>query len=198
MSAAAAQPEHLNQSAQNLVRILISSYFIAVSLGLIYGTDGSVLAESLLPGEHAGLIGNAVVFGLAYLVLMGIWLRPAALLLALTMFWSSYIANFGAEGPLAVGEFWRDLALIGALFLTYAQSGPRAFSRRAMLRFSPKARRITPSQKSVAPRRVSVQAPVRSKITPIAPHLAAKRSAKPAADPVENIFAEDFDVASAS
>ncbi|MGJ8583139.1 MAG: hypothetical protein ACSHXD_03520 [Marinosulfonomonas sp.] len=193
MSATAATPDHLNQSAQNLVRILISSYFIAVSLGLIPGTDGSILAQQVLPDPAASYVGNTVVFGLAYLVMMGLWLRPAALLLALTMFWSSYIANFGPEGPLAVGEFWRDLALIGALFMTYAQSGPRQFTRRAMMRFTPKVRRITPDQ-AVQPRRVTPKSPVRTKITPIAPHIAAKRSAAQ----IKNIFADDFDVASAS
>ena len=193
MSAIAAKPDHLNQSAQNLVRILISSYFIAVSLGLISGTDGSILAQQVLPDPAASFVGNAIVFGLAYLVMMGIWLRPAALLLALTMFWSSYIANFGPEGPLAVGEFWRDLALIGALFMTYAQSGPRQLTRRAMMRFTPKVRRITPEQ-TVQPRRVIPQTSARSKITPLAPRLAARRSA----EKIENIFADDFHVASAS
>lgn len=188
MSAKTVIAENLNQSGQNIVRILIASYFIAVSLGMIPGTDGSVLAQQVFPDPAAKYIGNTVVFTLAYLVMMGIWLRPAALLLALTMFWSSYIANFGTDNTLDIGDFWRDLALIGALILTYAQSGPRATSRRAMLRWTPKARQIKPD-KTVMPRRIASAKSIRAKITPLAPHIAA-RNLPPV---VENIFVEEAD-----
>lgn len=197
MSATYATPDNLNQSGQNLVRILIASYFVAVSLGMIGGTDGSTLAQQILPEPFATYLGKTVVFTLAYLVMMGIWLRPAALLLAITTFWSSYIANFGPDGPLAIGDFWRDLALIGALFMTYAQSGPRATSRRAMLRWSPRVRQIIPG-KSVAPKRVASTGELRAKITPLAPRIAARKSSEAADRVIENIFAEDFDAAVAS
>lgn len=197
MSATNPTSDQLNQSGQNLVRILIASYFIAISLGMISGTDGSYLARQIVPEPFATYMGKTMVFSLAYLVMMGIWLRPAALLLALTTFWSSYIANFGPEGPLAIGDFWRDLALIGALFLTYAQSGPRATSRRAMLRWSPRVRQIIPG-KTVAPKRVAAASSVRSKITPLAPRIAARDASEASDQIVENIFADDFGTAVAS
>jgi uncharacterized membrane protein YphA (DoxX/SURF4 family) len=197
MSATYSTPDNLNQSGQNLVRILIASYFVAVSLGMISGTDGSTLAQQILPEPFATFIGKAVVFTLAYLVMMGIWLRPAALLLAITTFWSSYIANFGPQGPLAIGDFWRDLALIGALFMTYAQSGPRASSRRAMFRWNPRVRQIVPG-KSVAHTRVAPIGSLRAKVTPLAPRIAARKSSEAAEREIENIFAEDFDTAVAS
>lgn len=190
MPATSEAKNNLNQTGQNLVRVLIASYFVAVSIGLISGTGGIPLASQLMAEPFATYVGNAVVFSLAYLVMMGIWLRPAALLLALTIFWSSYLVNFSTGGAQAMGDFWRDLALIGALFLTYTQSGPRAVTRRAMLRWSPRVRRLKP-QEPVAPRRVVANTPVRAKITPIGPRIAA-RDAEPA---VENIFADDFDFA---
>jgi uncharacterized membrane protein YphA (DoxX/SURF4 family) len=149
--------EKLNQNGQNLVRILISSYFIAVALGLIEGTDGSVLMALFLPPDLAGFAGSALVFALAYLVLMGVWMRPAALLLGMVLFWSSYIINFGPQGPLEVGDFWRDLALIGALMMTYNAS-PRARRRSAILRRTPRVRKIKPGD-PVLPRRISPTRP---------------------------------------
>ncbi len=150
-------PERLNQNGQNLVRILISSYFIAVALGLIEGTDGSVLMAVFLPPGLAEFAGSALVFALAYLVLMGVWMRPAALLLGLVLFWSSYIINFGPQGPMEVGDFWRDLALVGALMMTYNGS-PRARRHSAILRRRPKVRRIRPGD-PVLPRRVAATRP---------------------------------------
>ena len=190
---------HLNQAGQNLGRILIASYFVAVALGMISGTDMTVLAQQAIPDPYAGYVSNGAVFVLAYLVLMGMWLRPAALLLSLALFWSSYIVHLGVSASGEITGFWRDLALIGALFLTYAQTGPRAIKRRAMLRWTPKTRRIDP-HKYVAPRRVTATQPVRAMITPIAPAIAARDAkamvTQTSEDFVENIFA-DFDEAEA-
>ena len=52
----------LAMAGQNLTRILIASYFLAVSLRLIDGTDSSVLTVWLLPGTISVFVGNAVVF----------------------------------------------------------------------------------------------------------------------------------------
>ncbi len=161
MAAAGNKPqENLGQSGQNLIRVLIASYFVGVSIGLVSGTSATPLFSMVMPGEQADLLGRAVIFALAYLVMTGLWLRPAALLLGLVTFWSSYIVNFSAEGPISVGNFWRDLTLIGALMLTYVQSTPRSTARRKMIRRTPRARRIVPGA-AVVPRRVASPAPVR-------------------------------------
>lgn len=203
--------QNLGQSGQNLVRVVIASYFLAVAVGLIPGTDASPLTAAVLPEPYAGAAGQTVIFVTAYLVLVGVWLRVAALLLANVLFWSSYIGNAGI-GDLEA--FWRDLALIGALILTYTQTLPRAATRRAALRWTPQARRLVPAQ-PVAPRRVvTVVRPARTAERPAttattfqpqpaaadspapAPvlRLAAVRSAEPA---VENIFRDDPDLAMA-
>src|SRR5690606_24543421 len=99
--------------------------------------------------------------------------------------------------------FWRDLALIGALILTYTQTLPRAAARRAALRWTPRARRLAPAQ-PVTPRRVVTMvrpkrtaerpapAPVPATVPapPPAPvlRLASVRTVEPA---VENIFRDD-------
>lgn len=208
--------QNLGQSGQNLVRVVIASYFLAVAIGLIPGTGASPLMAAVLPEPYAGAVGQTVIFITAYLVLVGVWLRVAALLLANVLFWSSYIGNAGI-GDLEA--FWRDLALMGALILTYTQTLPRAATRRAALRWTPRARRLVPAP-TVAPRRVvTVVRPARTAERPAktvqtqpattfrtepaaadsaAPtpilRLATVRSPEP---PVENIFRDDPDLAMA-
>ena len=204
MQAAKVTSQNLGQTGQNLVRIVIASYFLAVAVGLIPGTDASPLTATFLPEPYAGAAGQTVMFVTAYLVLVGVWLRVAALLLATVLFWSSYIHNTAA-GDLEA--FWRDLALIGALILTYTQTLPRAATRRAALRWTPRARRLTPVQ-AVAPRRiVTVVRPTRTAERPV-PAPAAVVEPAPAAAPVlrlasvrtaeptvENIFRDDPNLA---
>ncbi len=177
--------EHLSQSGQNLVRIVIASYFLAVSLGLIPGTVAWPLTAPFLPEPYADLAGKAVIFTTAYLVLVGAWLRVSALLLATVLFWSSYIVNVGNNN---LEGFWRDLALIGALILTYTQTLPRASARRSALHWTPGVRRIVPAQQ-VTPRRV-VTVPRRPRAE------APRRRLELVTN--ENIFRDDPDFAIAS
>lgn len=143
------RPEALDQTGQNLVRILIASYFLAVAIGLIPGTGISALSAQVLPDGPARIVGNGVLFSLSYLVLVGAWLRVSALLLATLVFWSSYVAHMGVN----LEAYWRDMALVGALILTYTRTQPRAERRRGMLHWTPAARRIDATT-PIRPRRV--------------------------------------------
>lgn len=198
----------LGQSGQNLVRIVIASYFLAVALGLIPGTVAWPLTATFLPEPWADVAGKAVIFTTAYLVLVGAWLRVSALLLATVLFWSSYIENAGSGN---LEAFWRDLALIGALILTYTQTLPRAAARRSALRWTPRARRVTPAPTIVPRRVVSVVHPTRTAQRPAmsgAPEPVAREvrapapvlrlaAVRPAEPVVENIFRDDPEIAMA-
>lgn len=195
MSRRNAEVQNLSQNGQNLVRIVIASYFLAVSLGFIPGTSALPLTEPFLPEPYADAASKAIIFATAYLVLIGLWLRFAALLLATVLFWSSYIDNAGAGN---LEGFWRDLALIGALILTYTQTLPRAEARRAALRWQRSVRRITPAR-PVMPRRPQSSAAVgrREAMTPTLPFLrVVTRSSEPSAG--ANIFRDDPDIELAS
>ena len=102
-------------SAQFVTRLLIISYFVAVALGLIAGIDIARLADPFLPELMARYLMRGVVLTLCGMVLFDIWRRPAALVLALIVFWASYITLYSGGD---IGPFWRDLALIGGLLLT--------------------------------------------------------------------------------
>jgi len=122
MRKAAARTSTNFKSGQSVVRLLIVSYFMALAIGLIPGTDITVLADPFMPWLSARILTGTIVFTLACLILVGIQRRAAALLLAIVLFWASYIVMLSAEGANILGGFWRDLALIGALILTYADT----------------------------------------------------------------------------
>jgi uncharacterized membrane protein YphA (DoxX/SURF4 family) len=190
-----AQAQNLNQTGQNLVRVVIASYFLAVALGLIPGTAALPLTEPFLPAPYADAASKAVIFATAYLVLIGVWLRFSALLLATVLFWSSYITNIGANN---LEGFWRDLALIGALILTYTQTLPRAANRRALLRITRRPRHITPAR-PITPRRPMSSAAAARQVEVVAsvPRLrVVARTAEPISG--DNIFRDDPEIALAS
>lgn len=103
----------------SVTRLLVVSFFIALSLGLIEGADIKLLATPFLPEESALLSMRALMLILCVLILTGFWRKPAALILAMMVFWPSYIALY-AGGD--VSAFWRDLALIGGLIMASSET----------------------------------------------------------------------------
>ena len=109
-------------NGHSAIRLLIVSYFMALALGLIQGTDLAVLAVPFMPPLVAKIVSGLGVLGLSAMILFGFHRRMAALLLAIVLFWCSYLASVSPAGIEDIGSFWRDLALIGALLLTYADA----------------------------------------------------------------------------
>ncbi|MFV2035072.1 MAG: hypothetical protein ACC631_08195 [Halocynthiibacter sp.] len=144
----------LNQTGENLLRFVIASYFLAISVGFIKGTDGVVLFGALLAEPMATKVASVFMFATASLVLLGLMLRLSALLLALVVFWSSYIVNVVPAESALMDAFWRDLALIGALLLTNSQVSPRDAGKRAIVRWKPAVRRLR-ANTQIIPRRVA-------------------------------------------
>jgi uncharacterized membrane protein YphA (DoxX/SURF4 family) len=196
----------LNATAQNLLRIVIASYFLAVALNLIPGTSLTVLAEQVLPAEVAGPLSAMVVFALAFLVMVGLFMRPAALVLGLMTLFASYLQMIELGVADELGTFWRDLVLIAALMLTYAENAPRDYRMRSAIRRKVTPRRISPSdhphRARPAARPVAIaaaEAPAKQEPSPEViplptPAFVSRRSApskRPALalpGPVENIF----------
>ena len=111
----------LNATAQALLRLVIGSYFLAVALGLIPGTDLSVLFSGVLPPPFDEAVATGLVFLLAFMVMVDYATRVAALVMALITFYASYLAMISLGVAEELGSFWRDLALIAALLLTYSE-----------------------------------------------------------------------------
>lgn len=99
----------------HIARLLILSYFVALGTGAIEGADLTQLTRPFLGQPQASYFMGVVVLLLAFMIFTGMFRRPAALILSLVLFWSSYLTLYSG-GDLT--GFWRDLALIGGLCMT--------------------------------------------------------------------------------
>ncbi|CAN0577593.1 unnamed protein product, partial [Ectocarpus sp. 12 AP-2014] len=106
-----------------VTRLLVVSFFIALSLGLIEGADIKLLATPFFPETIALYSMRTLVMALSIMILAGLWRRPAALVLALIVFWPAYISLYNGGD---VSAFWRDLALIGGLIMASSEPGKAA------------------------------------------------------------------------
>ncbi|MEQ9038485.1 MAG: hypothetical protein RIE24_09045 [Silicimonas sp.] len=122
MRKAAARRFEFDLSTRSVTRLLIVSYFIGLGFGYVDGTRIDVLLSPFLPDSASKLVASATVIGLAVLILLPKYRRGAALLLALFVFWASYLTMVVQSDHGQIGSFWRDLALIGALLLTYGDA----------------------------------------------------------------------------
>jgi putative oxidoreductase len=107
--------------AHATARVIIASYFMAKSLGLIIDPTGmgQFLAISNVP-DYLRWPNAGFEFVAAFAIMLGFQTRMAAALLALYLFWSSFILNYTPGDPYLIGAFWRDLAMIGGLLLLFS------------------------------------------------------------------------------
>ena len=193
MTNSSAERITLNATAQNLLRIVIASYFLAVGLNLIPGTNLTILAEQVLPAHVAEPLSAMLVFALAFLVMIGLYMRPAALVLGLMTLFASYLQMIELGVADELGTFWRDLVLIAALMLTYAENAPRDYRMRTAIRRKVTPRRVTPVDHPHRARPAAIAVPARPAVAAEAPMVGFVSRRKLAAnlpDAVDNIFAD--------
>lgn len=155
----------LSSTAQNLIRILIASYFLALAAGLVSASHLAAPFAPLLPDPWAARAGGALVFALAYLIMIGVRLRAAALALALLMFVCHLVVAMQTGFAAQLDALWRDVALIGALILTYGEAAPRAYRKRGILKPKAVARRLMPQAARTVEQAPATPAPVRAATT---------------------------------
>ncbi len=170
-------------SGYHLIRILLASYFVMVSIGFISGTNATPLASLFMSAENAELVGSAAPFILGFLVLSGIWMRPAAYMLAAIIVGSSLILHFGTTAVLALENFWRDLTLVGILLVSCTKAP--SHNRGSLLGLTSSSVK-TDQQLVVAPRRVAIARPSNVTRLPIAPKH------PPVFRRVDNIFLDEL------
>lgn len=122
-------------AAHTALRVMIASYFLAVALSLIPGTDLGLLFAIILPEPYSSAVAAGLVFLFSFMIMIGIAMRLAALMIALITFFASYLTmvQLGVQNEL--GSYWRDIALIAALLLTYSEPKlGRARSRKVLHR----------------------------------------------------------------
>ncbi len=116
----------MHEVAHAAARVIIASYFAAKALGLIIDPAGmqQFLIATDVP-EYLRWPNAAFEFMAALAIMFGFQTRMASALLALYVFWSSFILNYVPGDPVALGMFWRDLALIGGLLLLFSHGRGR-------------------------------------------------------------------------
>lgn len=145
----------VSRTVLSVVRILIASYFLATATGLVFDASSRTFFDAVLPGQTAQLVATIYLFVTAFAIMVGKAVRPAALLLAIYIFWSGFVHyEFGADAA-ALSAFWRDMALLGAILLI-AVTEPGGSSKFSLWR-----------KKPIAPRRIAT---ARSTDRPIRPN----------------------------
>lgn len=111
----------MRRIAHASARVLISSYFLARGTGLIVDPN-SMQQFLLLTGVPEYLLWPNAAFEImaAFAIMIGFQTRTAAALLALFVFWSSFILNYSPGDSYAIGAFWQDLAMIGGLLMLFS------------------------------------------------------------------------------
>lgn len=148
----------LGDAAQLSVRMLIASYFMATAIGSIPGADTGALLAPLLSEPLSRVIAGSLVFTLATMVLIGKQTRLAALILGLLTFYASYLQMVQIGIDHVLGAFWRDMALVAALMLTYGgpvkappPPAPTTITIRRIARRAERARQMGAPHQPIAP-----------------------------------------------
>ncbi len=118
--------ERMQEFAHATARVLISSYFMAKAIGLIIDPTSmeQFLAVSNVP-DYLTWPNAGFELMAALAIMVGFQTRTAAALLALYLFWSSFILNYQPGDAHAIGAFWRDLAMIGGLLMLFSHGRGR-------------------------------------------------------------------------
>ncbi|WP_135505630.1 hypothetical protein [Roseovarius aestuariivivens] len=149
------QQRWIDYTGLNLIRIVIGSYFMAISLDLIEGSDPRVLFLPIFDPQTADLVTTVLLFSVTAAFMIGLYLRLTSLILAIFMMASSYVTNFMLPQTAQVADFWRDLTLVCAVLLCYSCLR-RNEVRKAALVWRRRSERIPAhTHESVTPRRVS-------------------------------------------
>jgi len=118
--------DRMCEIAHAVARILIASYFLALAGNLVSDPTGmgQFLANAAMP-DYMRWPNTGFEFLAALAILVGFQTRTASALLALYVFWSSFILNYRPADPVAMGVFWRDLAMIGGLLMLFSHGRGR-------------------------------------------------------------------------
>ncbi len=118
-----------------LARILMMVLFVMSGWGKLTGFQGTVgyMTSTGAPMPMAAAAVAVVMeFGVGIALLIGLWTRPLALLMALIVLGTSFIAHsyWDMEGAMEAAnkiQFYKNLSIMGGLFLL-AAAGPGRYA----------------------------------------------------------------------
>ena len=118
-----------------LARILMMVLFVMSGWGKLTGFQGTVgyMASTGAPMPMvAAAVAVVMEFGVGIALLIGLWTRPLALLMALFVLGTSFIAHsyWDMQGAMEAAnkiQFYKNLSIMGGLFLL-AATGPGRYA----------------------------------------------------------------------
>ncbi|CAJ0770203.1 DoxX family protein [Ralstonia chuxiongensis] len=118
-----------------LARILMMVLFVMSGWGKLTGFQGTVgyMASTVAPMPMvAAAVAVVMEFGVGIALLIGLWTRPLALLMALFVLGTSFIAHsyWDMQGAMEAAnkiQFYKNLSIMGGLFLL-AATGPGRYA----------------------------------------------------------------------
>ena len=118
-----------------LARILMMVLFVMSGWGKLTGFQGTVgyMASTGAPLPMvAAAVAVVMEFGVGIALLIGLWTRPLALLMALFVLGTSFIAHsyWDMQGAMEAAnkiQFYKNLSIMGGLFLL-AAAGPGRYA----------------------------------------------------------------------
>jgi hypothetical protein len=143
----------IDHTGLNLIRIVIGSYFMAIALGLIEGTDPKAMFIAYMDHETSDLVGTMLLFAITTAFMAGLFLRQSSLMLAIFIMGSSLAENFLSYQPGSVSNFWRDITMVCAVLLSYSCLR-RSELRKANVIGRPRLFSSTQQSGDILPRRV--------------------------------------------
>lgn len=137
-----------------MIRIIIGSYFMALSLGLIQGVDQRAIFAPLFGQEMGDLLGTTILFAITMAFMTGLYLGATSIMLTIFVMASSIVENFAPFAPQNISAIWRDLALVCGGLLSYfslktTDMHPTSLIARRYVS------RVVKDAKAITPRRVS-------------------------------------------
>ncbi|MEL7258658.1 MAG: hypothetical protein AAFN80_12560 [Pseudomonadota bacterium] len=156
----------LDHTGLNLIRIVVGSYFLAISMGLISGFEPTALFVAYSNPMTADLIGTMLLFSLTVVYMTGWQLRLSCLALALFVLSSSLVQNFLLVQTGTISDFWRDLTMVCAVLLSYS-SLRRSELRKAALVGRHRITGPRSLRHKIVPRRVTLNETARSTSRPM-------------------------------
>jgi len=125
-------------------RMLIAAFFIVSAIANLSGNGAPALELDPALQSEAAFLLNAVIYSMAFALLVGRYVHIAAITLGLIMLMSS--ASSMMAGDIALHDYWRDLVIVGALFALAVTQGGSVLPRAKRL--------VRTGNAAVVPRRV--------------------------------------------
>jgi hypothetical protein len=156
---------NISEWSQAAARMLVATFFIASAVANMGDTAMSDQFSAIIDTD-ATLIFNAVVYSMAFAVLIGRYVHIAAITLGLILLISA--SSDLLAGASNLEAFWKDLAITGALFAMAASKTGATLSR------------MRARMQKVQPRRVVIEAGPDAPVTgrPVL-HLSGEHVARP-------------------